>query len=227
MLSSKTQQRTRSVSYHFAAGLLAAVFTVLNIGADAARADTVVDNFHTSSSPFRNIQQTGVGSNVNTESGVPQVIGGTRQTTVSVTGGAATARARIFNGSPGNLQFTSSGVTSTMSLVYNNAGAGLAANIAPFMGVSIPFVSVALPATAPTLPVTVTLTDGAANSASATVAVTSTGAQTLLIDPSAFGAALASLDLSNIFSIKLLFDAGLGQEFSLSGPITLLTPEPL
>ncbi|MCE9544127.1 MAG: hypothetical protein K8T25_01175, partial [Planctomycetia bacterium] len=47
------------------------------------------------------------------------------------------------------------------------------------------------------------------------------------IDPSAFGAALASLDLSNIFSIKLLFDAGLGQEFSLSGPITLLTPEPL
>lgn len=200
--------------------------------AGTARAATLVDDFsstiNTVPFPFRQVQQTGVGSNSGAppvETGLTGVIGGSRQTTVGVTAGVATARARIFAGSPGSLQYTSSGVSSNLTLNYNNNGAGLGANINPFLGVSIPFGNVALGG-APSLPVTATITDAAANVATAVVAITTEGAQTLIIPAGAF-AGLGALDLSNVSSIQFMFDAGLGQEFTLRGPIQLLTPEPL
>lgn len=214
------------------AALILTLSTFLYAAGGVAQAATLVDDFsstiNTVPFPFRQVQQTGVGSNSGVppvETGLSGVIGGSRQTTVTVTAGAATARARIFAGSPGTLQFTSSGVASNLTLNYNNNGTGLGANIALFLGVSIPFGNVALGG-APSLPVTATITDAAANVATAVVAITTEGAQTLIIPAAAF-AGLAGLDLSNISSIKFMFDAGLGQEFTLRGPIQLLTPEPL
>lgn len=204
----------------------------MSLSAGVAQAAVLVDDFsstiNTVPLPFRQVQQTGAGSYSGVppvETGLSGVIGGSRQTTVTVTVGDTTARARIFAGSPGTLQYTSSGVDSNLMLNYNNNGAGLGANISPFFGVSIPFGNVALGG-APSLPVTATITDAAANVATAVVAITTEGAQTLIIPAAAF-AGLGALDQSNISSIKFMFDAGLGQEFTLRGPIELLTPEPL
>lgn len=230
MISHISHQQTGFFVRQLSAALALALS--ISLSAEVAQAATLVDDFsstiNTVPFPFRQVQQTGVGSNSGVptvETGLTGVIGGSRQTTVSVTAGAATARARIFAGSPGSLQYTSSGVSSNLSLNYNNNGAGLGANISPFLGVSIPFGNVALGG-APSLPVTATITDAAANVATAVVAITTEGGQTLIIPAAAF-AGLAALDLSNISSIRFTFDAGLGQEFTLNGPIQLLTPEPL
>ena len=224
----KASLRVRQLS----AALAMALSIFLYNGAAPASAAVLVDDFSsTINTPpfgFRQVQQTGIGSNSGVpavETGLSGVVGGSRQTTVTVTAGAATARARIFAGSPGTLQYTSSGVASNLMLNYNNNGAGLNANISPFAGISIPFGNVALGG-APSLPVTVTLTDGGANTATAVASVTTEGGQTLIISAAAF-AGLAGLDLTDIDIVKLMFDAGLGQEFTLRGPIQFLTPEPL
>jgi len=215
------------------ASLLLAMSTFL-YGGGAARAEVLVDDFsdtiNTMPFPFRLIQQTGPGSNSGVpavETGLTGVIGGSRQTTVSVTAGASTAEAAIFAGSPGALQFTNpAGMTSSLSLNYNNNGAGLGANVPLFAGVSIPFGDVALGAS-PNIPVMATLTDAGANAATAMALVTTEGAQTLIIPAGAF-AGLGALDLTNIASILLNFGAGSGTEFVLNGPIQiLLVPEPL
>jgi hypothetical protein len=118
------------------------------------------------------------------------------------------------------LSYSAGNSTGNLQLLYNNNGAGLAANVTPFFGISVPLLNLDL-GNAPQLDVTATLNDGT-NSASDTVTVTTSGGQNLLIPPGAF----AGLDLTNLQSILIQFFAGPDTEFDV-GAIRILTPEPL
>jgi hypothetical protein len=102
----------------------------------------------------------------------------------------------------------------------------LPANLSPFGGVNVPFTFVNGVSGANPLGVTVQLTDGT-NTATGSGQLTTNGAQTLLIDPSAFGGSLAGLDLTAITGIRFRFNASENNDFTI-GPISIvIVPEPL
>ncbi len=160
------------------------------------------------------------------ESGLNNVLGGTRQTSVTLTSAAFPGlddlRINIFV-APGVFDYTStSEATGQLGLLYDAGGAGLNADFSNQIGLNIDFLAFDY-GSAAALPITATMSDGV-NTATLTLSLNSVGAQSAFFSFGDF-AGIGSLDLSAISSVSFEFDAGAGADFRIS-QINTIIPAP-
>jgi hypothetical protein len=158
-----------------------------------------------------------------TDSGLSGVIGGVRQLTVEATAlmdpMVDNAGGKVDTAVPGVCYNSTSGAVGDFKLLYDMGGSGLGANFSPFLGIR--FTPVFLDAGVGSSPVsyTLTLTDGANNSASQTINTT----QSCFLDCADVRFLLsdfAGISLGSIFSVELKVSSDNAFD-SILGPITL------
>ncbi len=197
---------------------------VTTMTAVTATADVSIDD-------FSQANQTGVlliANQVNvpqtaTDSGLSGVIGGVRQLTVEATSLMApmvdNVGGKVDTSIPGICYNSTSGGVGDYELLYDKGGSGLGADFSPFLGIR--FTPVFLDAGVGSSPLsyTLTLVDGANNSASQTVNT----AQSCFLDCADVRFLLsdfAGISLGSIRSVKLEVSSGNAFD-SILGPITL------
>jgi hypothetical protein len=161
-----------------------------------------------------------------TEAGLTGVLGGVRETTVSMTSAAnpgldflqATIAPAL-----GLFDYNSSaGTDGSVSFLYDAGGAGLSAFFANQLGIEIGFTLFDHAGGVP-LPVTIVLTDGM-NTATLTQSLTAPGGQTLQFLFADF-ANIGALGLAYVQSVEVILDAAIGADFRVS-QISTIVPAP-
>jgi cysteine-rich repeat protein len=181
------------------------------------QAQTVIDDFsdagaNTVSPPGQS--RSTVGSTTVTDAGLTGVIGGSRTLTVSassVGGGLPEVRAGVMPMAQ-VLDYSSTVlVNGAVSLLYDNNGVGLAADVSSGDGIQFNVI-----ADVSSLPYTVTLTlDDGVNSQSSAQNIVVSGLQPVQFLYTAF----PMVDLSSLFSIEISFDPNLAGDLEVAAPI--------
>jgi hypothetical protein len=209
-------------------GFILVVCFFLGVSPVVNAADITVDDFSATTLPpgagIGSLNQSGVGTTGPFPDGPNAgVLGGYRTITnqVTATGGGINANMTIQTG-PQTLSYnTDSGVAGILTLLYDANGVGLFADFSGGTSLDLPFSAIDLPG----LVVMATLSDGT-NSFTQSSGALAAGAQTVSFPLSGF----TGVDLSNVQSVKLVFDAANSQDFTLSGPggiiIVQEIPEP-
>jgi len=197
-------------------------------------AEAVIDNFTDASAlttfvPDMNVLQGSVGSTVRNDTGLNEVIGGTRNLTVTATAIGFPGVDYVVSGvslMPVNFFEYNSRPTAngSVTLLYNANGAGLGTDLAFAQGIQVVIREADLPAVTPGMDVTVTLTDSNMVSASQTqtVLLPVMAMSPLLLDYPFSG--FAGVDESDLFSIRIQVDPGEAGDMRLNLLGTFGTP---
>jgi hypothetical protein len=198
------------------------------VSAGPARAGLVIDDFGSTTYPYpapTGFVQGAVGQSTIAETGLPEgaTFGGVRTATISVASVTSTGDFANFRvdpsptGSGGSLSYASTtGTDGALRLAY---GPGPDLDLAGHHGIRVDLLEFDH-ANGLDMTVILTLTDASGAEMSETLAVSSAGRQTLTFALTGF----SGLDLGQIRTIGLTFDAGLSSDFRLAS-ITAV-PEP-
>lgn len=182
----------------------------------SASASIIIDNFVGISSPSHwPVIQFTIGNSIVTETSVPGVLGGTRQ---SIIFGESFSSPGVDNNivsiELGELNFTSTaGANGDLTLRYAGASGDLGVNFSAETGIQITFNSFNFNGGV-AVPIAVVLNDGF-NSATGNLSLTSAGAQTLGFNFASF-IGIGSLDLSSINSVLVLINGSTGGAYVIS-----------
>lgn len=217
-----------------AAGVLA-MFLALGGARPAVGAEAVIDDFTDATAlttfvPDMNVLQDSVGSTVRDDTGLMQVIGGTRSLTVEATFLLFPIADYIVAGvslMPINFfEYNSrTGADGTTELLYDANGSGLNASLGFAQGIQVVILEADIAAvTMPGMDVTVTLTDGNMVSASQTQTVTMAVSPMTPLPLDFPFSGFAGIDPDNLFSVRIALDPQQAGDTRLSLLGTFGTP---
>jgi len=189
------------------------------LAAGSAVADVIIDDFSTvaNPTPWPVVINTLTSVDVY-ESGLSNVIGGVRHSTVRATFledlGLDFVQAAIVPNFGMILDYSSTaGARGDWNLLYDSGGAGLNADFSSITDIVLEFARFDY-ANGQPLPVLVTVDDGV-NFASLSQSLSTPGAQNMFFTLNNF-AGIGSVDLSNLQSISVFLDPGMAVDFRLS-----------